>query len=421
MPEHNLVDFAIITIRSDEFEAVLQRFPPHSTLVKRRQYNLSKVATISGGAYTVAVVRCVEQGIGEAQDLTRDLLDDLAPRWVIVAGIAGGVPSEDFSLGDVIVSTRIYDFTVESISAGKPPSFSSTGGSLHKAAASAVANIPALRLPRGWNSSRSIGLERPLVDPATAEIYAEGQWADALRRSLRSHFGERPRRPVVRAGPIASSDRLLKDPEYISPWLQVARHIAAFEMESAGVYRAARGMTPEVPFLAIRGISDIIGLARDDRWTKYACSSAAAFLHAFLHAAPVPHVDVRGPSIGHRDMGAPAHILLILPDSGQSRIYRFSLEAAGYSITTESDLSRAVESIQRVRPDAVVVHEGVSTTRGALPELRRHLRPRVPILRIKLGAQPALQPAAPEIQEILRRLRRLGLARDADRAPSGAL
>ena len=39
--------------------------------------------------------------------------------------------------------------------------------------------------------------------------------------------------------------------------------------------------------LAIRGISDIVGLKRADAWTKYACASAAAFTRAFLRTRPI--------------------------------------------------------------------------------------------------------------------------------------
>jgi hypothetical protein len=39
--------------------------------------------------------------------------------------------------------------------------------------------------------------------------------------------------------------------------------------------------------LAIRGISDIVGLKRSEAWTKYACASAAAFTRAFLRTRPI--------------------------------------------------------------------------------------------------------------------------------------
>src|SRR5262249_40618050 len=62
------------------------------------------------------------------------------------------------------------------------------------------------------------------------------------------------------------------------------RQIQAVEMESAGVYKAAHG---RVPFLAIRGISDVVGFKRHPDWTAYACHTAAAFTRAFLLARPI--------------------------------------------------------------------------------------------------------------------------------------
>jgi hypothetical protein len=39
--------------------------------------------------------------------------------------------------------------------------------------------------------------------------------------------------------------------------------------------------------VAIRGISDIVGLERDRKWTEYACHTAGAFVRAFIVSGPV--------------------------------------------------------------------------------------------------------------------------------------
>ena len=77
----------------------------------------------------------------------------------------------------------------------------------------------------------------------------------------------------------------MKDPKVLFPWITSARGILAIEMESAGVHRATRDRTP---MLSIRSLSDIVGFKRQDAWTKYACSSAAAFSRAYLRTQPVP-------------------------------------------------------------------------------------------------------------------------------------
>jgi hypothetical protein len=55
-------------------------------------------------------------------------------------------------------------------------------------------------------------------------------------------------------------------------------------MELGGVFLAARQIDREHPILAIRGISDIVGFKREEQWTKYACTTAAAFAYALVRA-----------------------------------------------------------------------------------------------------------------------------------------
>jgi nucleoside phosphorylase len=253
------VDFGIITIREDEFKAALDFFKPTSTHSAAREYNLAEVETISAGRYRVAIVRCVEPGTGEAQEITRDMLDDVHPAWIIVLGIAGGVPTTEFTLGDVVVSTRVQDFSVEAVLAGGEREFSLGGGPVDRRAGAIVANLAAIGQRLGmWNSEANIGLPRPAVRYEDSSRYiADEPWNARVRESLQVGFAS-ARQPVVTTGEIASSDRLVKDFELLQVMQRAARKLVAIEMEAAGVYRAAR---EKVPAIAIRGISDIVGLS----------------------------------------------------------------------------------------------------------------------------------------------------------------
>lgn len=284
------VDFGILTIREDEFEAVLARFPTDETIsIGHRDYNLSRVPASSSDEYVVAVSRCVEQGNGEAQAAARDLIDHLDPQWLLVVGIAGAIPDNEFSLGDVIVSTRIHDLTVHSASEGELPQFSITGGPIHPAVAAKVANLGAIKAKLGaWSQPDLIGCKRPPIVIRPDNLYGDDAWRRKVKHSLQNRTSGKRRDPIVKAGPIASSDELVKDTARPQQWTTVAKHILAFEMESGGVFRAARShRTSEVPLLAIRGISDIVGFRRDSRWTAYACHSAAAFTLAFVRSRPI--------------------------------------------------------------------------------------------------------------------------------------
>jgi nucleoside phosphorylase len=276
-----------VTIRDDEFRAVLARFPDKIGPFKgaRRTYTLHNADAGGGERYRIAVLRLIEQGHGEAQDATRDLIEDLAPRLVLVVGIAGGRPSDDVKLGDVVVSTRIHDFTVEARRAGKAPEYDVTGGSIDTPLAAHVTNLAAHEGELGdWTAD--LPEQPPVHWTKKGQLYGPSDWQRGLREKLEHHHGPEatPRAPTYAAGPIASSDRLVKDPELLIGWLQTARSLLAIEMESGGVYRAARG---RCLMLAIRGISDIVGLKRSDAWTKYACASVAAFTSAFLRTRPI--------------------------------------------------------------------------------------------------------------------------------------
>lgn len=283
-------DIGILTIREDEFRAVLAMFPVKAGVGthkgKHREYALRHAEIANGERYSIAVLRHVEQGTGEAQSAARDLLDDLAPRLVLVVGIAAALPSHDITLGDVVLSTRIHDFTVEARKAGQETTYDTTGGPIDRALAGHIANLAAREEELGdWTSGLS---SRPPVSwTARGQLYGPPEWQRQLREKLEHHHGPRatPRAPVYKAGPIASSDRLVKDPALLFPWITTARGILAVEMESGGVFRAAR---ENCPMLAIRGISDIVGLQRDDGWAKFASAAAAAFTRAFLRTRPVP-------------------------------------------------------------------------------------------------------------------------------------
>ncbi|HVV51103.1 MAG TPA: hypothetical protein VHO06_15650 [Polyangia bacterium] len=280
------VDIGILTIKDEEFRAVLEVLPKKAGVFRgRREYTLRYADTADGARYTVAIVRQIEQGNGEAQEAARDLLDDLNPSLLLVVGIAGGLPSEDITLGDVVISTRVNDYNVEARKARSKPTYSLSGGPIARELQGRVANLAGREADLGrWTAKLPT---RPSVRwNREGSLSGPKRWQTEVKEKLQAHFGRGvpERAPVFAAGPIASSDKLVKDPKVLFPWIETARHLLAIEMESGGVYRAAR---ERCPMLAIRGISDIVGFKRNDAWTQYACASAAAFARAFLRTRPV--------------------------------------------------------------------------------------------------------------------------------------
>ena len=160
-----MVDIGIITMRRDEFLAVLERLQARRTIGgEKRLYEYAEVPTSDGAVCRVAVTRGLEQGEGPAQALARDFIDELAPRWMLLVGIAGGLPDDEFGLGDVLLASRLHDFSVSAALESESPQQSLTGGPMHPDVEQLLAHIPALEDNfKGWNSRDAIRRDKPVV------------------------------------------------------------------------------------------------------------------------------------------------------------------------------------------------------------------------------------------------------------------
>lgn len=274
------VDIGIITIRQDEEAAILARIKtstiPSPSGDTHRQYH---VGTVNNRQ--IAVIRLIQPGNVESAVAVRDMLEDFKLSWILLVGIAGTLPSDEYSLGDVVVSSRIYDFCIEAKLSGRTE-LAVHGGPLHPAAESVVAALSGRSDLPDWSSASAIGHDRPtMAFPPQESLYGNKGWQQKVRESIDANFRE-TRNARLWIGPVASSDKLVKSASLAKRWKADHRDVSAVEMEAAGAYSAAQ--KKEAKLIVIRGISDVVGLKRDPVWTQFACHSAAAFTYALLQS-----------------------------------------------------------------------------------------------------------------------------------------
>lgn len=299
------IHVGIITIRNDESDAMLKRLrEPRKVVGGRRPYTLGLVPVADRARPArVALVRCLHQGQGDAQDVARDFIADLDPRWLMLTGIAGGAPDSEFSLGDVLLASYLHDFSVSAALAGGPSEYRAGGGYMHRWVEDLLASPTLAHELGGWNAESLIGRRRPSVQVPNSirasELYGTDEWRKKVLQSLTANFtGESAARdPRMIIAATISSNALVKDDALLAQWKRSARNVASVEMELGGVYRSARrardrhGNDREVPLLAVRGISDIVGYRREPEWTAYACDSAAALSYALIATGILQDVD----------------------------------------------------------------------------------------------------------------------------------
>jgi nucleoside phosphorylase/uncharacterized LabA/DUF88 family protein len=285
----------ILPVRLDEEEAIFARLAVVKEPFKGR-HGLYKLGKIRRGkrSMTVAVKRIMEQGNLQALVAANNAIEDLNPDWVVLLGIGGGIPASEYTLGDVIVATRVHDF---SLGAYKEDGRSSTelsnqGGPMSRKTHDLIDYIPQMqRIHPPWNPKK-VNRVHPSVDLADEKFYGSEKWRSDTKSSLEYHFLQKPRRPpLFWPAPIGGDSFLIKDSKIVAAWRKHARDIGAFDMELSGVYNAARKFEKEYPVICIRGISDIVGYKRDHGWTLYACDSAAAFCFWLLKYMPDTYFD----------------------------------------------------------------------------------------------------------------------------------
>ena len=305
------VDYLILSIRKDEYEAVLRRFPNRITVSAARgktPCHFLIVETLNDRRVGVAISRILKQGHDHAQAVARNLIDDLWPNWLFLVGIAGGFADNEYTLGDVLLASHLYDFSVSAALEGKIPEYSVGGGPMHLDVEALLSMLPAEeRALEGWNTLQQLGMEKlkekipERLPRGNSKFYGRPKYQEEVRASLFKHFSanQNPREPIFWIAPAASSSTLVKDTKLAQVWKKSARDAASVEMELGGVYLAARhGGNGDCRVLAVRGLSDIVGYKRSPGWTDFACEAAASFAHALIKSGiPQNYTSVQSKKI----------------------------------------------------------------------------------------------------------------------------
>lgn len=273
-----IIDIAIITIIPEEYTAVHIRLQnPQLVLITDEQPNLY--------AWEIGTVEDVQRkfifkvvlgmagrptGVSANQAIT-ETINRWKPRYVILVGVAGGLPKEDLTKGDVVISEVIWDYEYGKISTDF--------------------------IPRNNFTYQS-----------DVALYTSALRISELSNEWKKDLGPAPEEttitPKVLSGPFASGDKIIDDisNDYFIKVLAAWPKLLAVEMEGGGAAAAielAKAKGLKVGFLMVRGISDMPPNSKDpnnpkqhlspeqitairDKWKKFAAAAAASFTINFI-------------------------------------------------------------------------------------------------------------------------------------------
>jgi nucleoside phosphorylase len=262
--EEKEADFVIVTALEKEAQAVVRRLENYR--IERpedrdiRTYHCGLVPIQEGDrAYRVVVVQLPDIGEVPAANAAGDAIRCWKPKYVLMVGIAGGMPKkepskDDLDLGDVVVANQIIGYEYSGVT---------EDGLEPRDRVYPVSQLLLDRVHNFWDQSWVEQVKAPRPDNG--------------RRTLSKQF----------VGPILSGNKVIKSTEFREQLRGRWPKSLAIEMEGEGVFAAVFSQ-PEIRHaLVIRGICDMADERKSDEWQEYAANAAAAYAIALLRSGPV--------------------------------------------------------------------------------------------------------------------------------------
>jgi nucleoside phosphorylase len=224
----------------------------------------------------------VDMGNAGAAAEVAGAVETFSPQLVLFVGVAGGLKPSDQRHGDVVVASMVYNVHAAKI-APHPD-----GGTQVQ--------------------SRPLGVRASHRLEQLVKVIGRMAWAvDSLPGGHPQETA--PAQPAVHLRPIVAGEVVLADAnsdvrKFIAERFNDA---AAIDMESYGVYETAHRY--DLPVLAVRGLSDLIGdkdPAADHELQPRAAANAAAFAIALLYHAEEDDFPPGSPPGGPSGGGTPS-------------------------------------------------------------------------------------------------------------------
>jgi len=251
IPEKHLVDFGVITALPVERDAVLSYLDSYDERkINGRTYYLGEIY-YGSHSYGIALVKTVNMGNVQSALATNDLINTFNPNFIVMVGIAGGIPRDGLDYGDVVFADQVIEYEYLKL-------------------------IPGSFEPRTTSH---------LIDHSFVDSAQNFNWEANIDVTCPS--GETDKKSKLFVGPIASGNKVITDNKLIKDILSYNSKTIAVEMEGEGVCTAAHQSSPPKKAIVIRGISDMADTDKDKiDWQHYSAFAAARFFVDFLKANP---------------------------------------------------------------------------------------------------------------------------------------
>ncbi|HEY5850961.1 MAG TPA: hypothetical protein VIT62_09395 [Lysobacter sp.] len=252
---HSVVDFAVMTALSDEFDAVLKLPFAWSAAMELDEHTYYRLGTVNAGgkSLSIAVFCALRMGPVPAAVLASKVVSLLRPKVFGMIGICAGVKGEA-NLGDVVVATEVWSWEAGKLVGNSDQKF--------------------LPEPNGVSTSEAVLAKMQ-------QLQSDASWLDELRRQ----FGGKVPATNLRMlfAPVATGSPVVSDSEIVARIRGVNRKTVGIEMEAFAALFAARSWYSVPPLLfCFKSVSDHATEDKDDSVRDYAAFTSAQALGELL-------------------------------------------------------------------------------------------------------------------------------------------
>jgi len=260
--EHPAIDsacdaFIICALESPEFSAVESVFTDLGPLEPLDDKHLVRYGTLtsSGRSIRVGMGFCQRMGPVSAAILTTKVLQRLAPKFVVMAGICAGIEGKA-DIGDVIAADMSWDWQ-----SGKYVEHEQDNGGF-------------LISPHQVNIDDAIRNELVILK-RNANLWAS--FAD-----VSTPLGLKNPKLVV--GPVASGASVLANGGVLDGIKRQHKNVVGLDMETYGVYATVCAHPGSIPVVSLKAVCDLGNRHKDDRFQGYAARVSAVATKTFIES-----------------------------------------------------------------------------------------------------------------------------------------
>lgn len=254
-------DIVIITALHDtEFEAIKKlpvAFTPYPVTHDDTNYLEGQIGTKS-----ILIATDDTMGIAAATSLSTKIIAKFSPKYLIMAGIAAGVKDKEKNYGDLLVSRFTWNYE-----SGKYKYNSKTKTTVFEP------------------NPEQIDLHASIV-----HIINDLKANKPLLQTIQDSFTEtasdkKPKAKLnVFMGPVASGSAVLADQKKIDSIRRNNRKLIGIDMETFGVFYAAKQFsnTGQTKAISVKSISDFADQRKSDKYRNFAAHTSAQFVYRLI-------------------------------------------------------------------------------------------------------------------------------------------